>query len=179
MTSVMRNCVQPVPYGDATIRGQYEVTRYRPPIETIRPSSIDWRSRRPTNEPGPTVQDNRINRPPWFGAVVERLGQYLSLGEDWNGYGENAITTQAVVRTVNLLTQVAMKGPAPAVVPMSDGGIQIEWHYGGTEIEIEVPPDDRRLSVYITLPDGTVLERPRKSRGDPIWRALRARIADL
>ena len=50
---------------------------------------------------------------------------------------------------------------------------------GGTEIEIEVPPDDRRLSVYISLPDGTVLERPRKSPSDPIWRALRARIADL
>ena len=179
MTAVVRRCVQAVPQGDTMIRGVYELTRYGTPIETIRPSSIGWRSLKVTYKTKATVHDDRINRPPWFGAVVERLGQYLSLGEDWNGYGENAITTQAVVRTVKLLTQVAMKGPEPAVFPMSDGGIQIEWHYGGTEIEIEVPPDDRRLSVYISLPDGTVLERPRKSPGDPIWRALRTRIAAL
>jgi hypothetical protein len=110
---------------------------------------------------------------------VERLGQYLSYSENWNGYGEKAITGQAVARTVNLLTQLAMEGPEPVVVPMSDGGIQIEWHCGGTEIEIEVPPDDRESSVYVTLPDGTVLEQPSKSSKDPIWRALRARIAAL
>ncbi len=179
MTTVTRNCVQPTSHGDAMIRRVYEVPRYASPIETIRPSSIAWPSPRVSNETESTVHDDRINRPPWFGAVVERLGQYLSLGEDWNGYGENAITTQAVVRTVSLLTQVAMKGPEPAVVPMPDGGIQIEWHYGGTEIEIEVPSDDPKLSVYVTLPDGTVLEKPRKSLGDPIWRELRTRIAAL
>ena len=110
---------------------------------------------------------------------MERLGQYLSYGENWNGYGENPITGQAVARTMSLLTKVAMDGPEPAVVPMSDGGIQIEWHYGGTEIEIEVPPGEGELSVYVTRPDGTVLEQPRKSLGDPIWRQLRTRIAAL
>ena len=110
---------------------------------------------------------------------MERLGQYLSYGENWNGYGESAITAQAVEHTVSLLTKVAMDGPEPAVVPMSDGGIQIEWHYGGTEIEIEVPPGEGELSVYVTRPDGTVLEQPRKSLGDPIWRQLRTRIAAL
>lgn len=94
-----------------------------------------------------TLRDEKVIAPPWFGDVVERLGQYLSYGENWNGYGERAITGHAVLRTVSLLTKVAMDGPEPAVVPMSDGGIQIEWHYGGTEIEIEVPPDDRELRV--------------------------------
>ena len=179
MTAVMRDCVHAVRHDDAMIRGTQEVTRYCPTIETIRPSSIDWRARRIANKTKSTARDDRINRPPWFGSVVERLGRFLSLGENWNGYGENAITAQAVVRTMNLLTRVAMDGPEPAVVPMSDGGIQIEWHYGGTEIEVEVPSDGRELSVYATLPGGRVLELPERSPRDPIWPALRARIAAL
>lgn len=178
MTAVMRDYACAARPGDTMIRRAYEVTRYDPTIETIRPP-IKRRAQRITKRTKPTAREDRVIAPPWFDDVVERLGQYLSYGENWNGYGENAITGQAVARTVRLLMEVAMDGPEPAVVPMSDGGIQIEWHYGGTEIEIEVPSDDRESSAYVTLPDGTVLERPRKSPGDPIWSELRTRIAAL
>ena len=178
MTAVMHGSACAARPDDTMIRGAYEVIRHDLTIETIRPP-IKRRAWRITYKTKSTVRDDRISAPPWFGGVVERLGQYLSYGENWNGYGEKAITGQAVARTMSLLMNVARDGPKPAVVPMSDGGIQIEWYYGGTEIEIEVPSDDRELSVYVTRPDGTVLEQPRKSLGDPIWSQLRTTIAAL
>lgn len=32
-------------------------------------------------------------------------------------------------------------GPAPQMVPMSDGGLQMEWHVRRLNIEVTVPPD--------------------------------------
>jgi hypothetical protein len=50
-----------------------------------------------------------------------------------------------------------MSGPTPIVVPVCDGGIQIEWFYGGFEIEVEVPPSGPVL-IYIAYPDGSSRE---------------------
>lgn len=35
----------------------------------------------------------------------------------------------------------------PSVAPISDGGIQIEWHKNGKDLEIEFTPD-REVMVY-------------------------------
>lgn len=37
---------------------------------------------------------------------------------------------------------------APVVVPTPTGGIQIEWHTRGVELEIEVPPQGPAMVVY-------------------------------
>jgi hypothetical protein len=38
--------------------------------------------------------------------------------------------------------------PAPWVVPLSDGGVQMEWHERGLDIEIGVPPSDESIDVW-------------------------------
>jgi len=38
--------------------------------------------------------------------------------------------------------------PAPAMVPMSNGGVQLEWHYGGWDIELYVEPDGETSIWY-------------------------------
>ena len=57
----------------------------------------------------------------------------------WDGYSTSkAITPEA---------RDALHGLS--VVPLSNGGLQIEFHAAGLDVEIEVPPDGKRGSVWI------------------------------
>lgn len=52
--------------------------------------------------------------------------------EDWDSYG-GVPTTEAAIATARKLVGVSM----------SNGGVQIELHAGGWDIEIEIMPDGR------------------------------------
>lgn len=46
------------------------------------------------------------------------------------------------MQTVEFLTAYLVRGIAgPALVPTVRGGLQIEWHRRGVDIEVEVSPD--------------------------------------
>ncbi len=115
---------------------------------------------------------------PWFVEIATRLQRFLSYEANWNGYGERPISTQAVKRTIIVLHRVALGGPEPVVVPVCDGGIQIEWYYNGMEIEVEIPPYACE-SIYIAHPDGTRVEHHPQQMDDEIWGKLRAIVAEL
>ena len=115
---------------------------------------------------------------PWFGHVSERLQRFLSYGPNWNEYGEMPISERAVRRTLVVLHRVAISGPEPVVVPVYDGGIQIEWYYGGIEIEVEVPPSGP-VSVYVARPDGSSREDDVQRMDNPIWDELRTIVTRL
>lgn len=130
----------------------------------------------------PQQQQHRIMQDlatqPWFGQVSERLRRFLSYGPNWNEYGEMPISERAVRRTLIVLHRVAINGPEPVVVPVSDGGIQIEWYYGGTEIEVEVPPSGP-VSIYVARPDGSSREEDVQRMDNPIWDELRTIVTML
>jgi hypothetical protein len=77
---------------------------------------------------------------PWFGATMERLQRLVALGPNWNGYGEARPHAASIKRAVAVLDAVAYRGPTPDMVPLADGGVQIEWHIADDSIEIVVPP---------------------------------------
>ncbi len=115
---------------------------------------------------------------PWFRNVKTRLQRFLSYEANWNGYGEQPISRQAVKRSLIVLHRVALGGPEPAVVPVFDGGIQIEWYYDGMEIEVEIPPSGR-ISIFMTFPDGSIVEEHTQQVEDAIWDELQVAIAGL
>ena len=115
---------------------------------------------------------------PWFGHVSERLQRYLSYGANWNEYGEMPISEHAVRRTLIVLHRVAISGPEPVVVPVCDGGIQLEWYYSGIEIEVEIPPSGP-VSIYVARPDGSSREDDVQRMDDPIWDELHTIVARL
>lgn len=77
---------------------------------------------------------------PWFDDVVNRVVYLAGLGTNWNGYGESRPHPSSGKRVVRILQAIDYRGPAPTVVPLSDGGMQVEWHGAVGDIEIEVPP---------------------------------------
>lgn len=58
---------------------------------------------------------------------------YLEPG--WNSHNAPAIDERAIV------VAEAIQGTPGTVVPRSNGGVQIEWHVAGVDVEISIGPD--------------------------------------
>lgn len=85
---------------------------------------------------------------PWFGTALNRISRLTSLAVGWNGYESHEIRADMVMEAVEFLTRVAFPGiAAPAIVPLADGGVQVEWHSGGLDIEVAFSDEDP--GVYV------------------------------
>ena len=67
----------------------------------------------------------------------DRLDSLASLQDGWDGYKGKAPTDKALATAANL-----------CVVPTSCGGVQIEMHAGGANVEIEIGADGDVHGVY-------------------------------
>jgi hypothetical protein len=86
-----------------------------------------------------TLEDNAtIPSLKKLNSTIDDLIQLLYLTENWR---ENSrpITQRVVEMTLSLLTVVLeYTSITPSIVPTSRGGIQVEWHQKGIDLEIEV-----------------------------------------
>lgn len=81
----------------------------------------------------------KTDTPGWLPPTVERLAQLLSLGANWDSYGARPIDPLLPLAALRLLASVMRNSsPPPDVVPTSRGTIQLEWHCGGVDFEIDV-----------------------------------------
>lgn len=118
--------------------------------------------------------DVDLPEPHWFQPVLDRMKHILELEEGWDSYGAPAIDPRAV-RSALLLLDASMGAgvPVPAVVPSSRGGVQLEWHLGGIDFELEVFG-----SGQVTL----YREGPRPEQNEEVSDTadtLRSRIAEI
>jgi hypothetical protein len=81
----------------------------------------------------------RVEQPAagWLTTAVTRIEHLTALAANWDSYGAQPVTAEAAVAAVRFLLNAAYPEiAAPAVVPLPDGGVQLEWHRGGLDIEI-------------------------------------------
>lgn len=113
--------------------------RTRPPesgaaLSTPRPSRV--RIGRPDG-PDVVVTFNSA-APAWLQEIAQRLDQLGGFDNGWDGHDARAMAEDAVVMMLHVLQQVAVPGvPMPDMVLSPEGGLQIEWHQNGWDIEIE------------------------------------------
>jgi hypothetical protein len=89
--------------------------------------------------------------------TIQSLRDLLQLPGDWDGYGAVQIQERIAQKALMVLVEVMENdAPAPSVVPLSDGGIQVEWHRRGRSLEIEFPADGAPGFYYYG--DGSELE---------------------
>lgn len=73
----------------------------------------------------------------WIEPIVQRLDDLLALPADWDHHGAPPIAVGHVLPAFQFLREVMRPNtPPPAVVPVSDGGIQLEWHRAGFDVEL-------------------------------------------
>jgi hypothetical protein len=87
---------------------------------------------------------------PWVRSVEQRLNHLLALPRGWDGHGAPPPHMDALVATIGLLiATMSAETPVPAIFPTYEGGLQLAWHQGGIDLEIEIPPRSRyEVSFY-------------------------------
>lgn len=97
-------------------------------------------------------------RPIWLDKVVDDLNELAKLGEDWDSYGSERIPKVLIDEAKKFVTSLEFEEiGAPFVVPISGGGIQLEWHKGTHELEIEFI-DVNRIAYLKVVEDAPVEE---------------------
>lgn len=108
--------------------------------------------------------------PNWLLRYATRLQELIDAGvgaPDWNGHGAKPLQREAValgVRVLGSLLHGAEHRPFPWIVPTFRGGLQLEWHQPGTDLELDIDPNG---SVEVLFTDhaeqkdwdGTLTER--------------------
>src|SRR5579864_440919 len=71
--------------------------------------------------------------------AVQKMIELLELPTGWNSYSASQIKKENVNFAVGLLAQVMRADtPTPQVIPMVGGGVQLEWHTRGINLEISI-----------------------------------------
>jgi len=98
--------------------------------------------------------------PVWVAPTVQGLKELLDLPSDWNSYGARAVAPSHVDAALQVLSRIMRHDtPAPAVVPTNRGGVQLEWHTGGIDLEIETFSTQRLLVSFEDATTGTEWEK--------------------
>lgn len=75
----------------------------------------------------------------WADKVKRRLTYLCGLRAGWDGYNGRPIRFDTSYFTLQLLQRVCSpKTPPPEIVPLSSGGLQVEWHHPHAEIELTI-----------------------------------------
>lgn len=88
--------------------------------------------------------------------AIQCLSGLRQLAPRWDGHSAEVLTDDACETAVRLLVALAIPSPPTAqLVPLTDGGVQIEWHAGVNDVEIEVDRSGE-VHVFIIASDGLV-----------------------
>jgi len=92
---------------------------------------------------------------------VENIVDLLGLPRGWNSYAAKSIEPQNAIAAVRLLAQLLeVHSPAPIVVPTVRGGIQLEWHSKGINIEVYIDSSETISFFAEDIQSGRSCENP-------------------
>jgi len=98
-------------------------------------------------------------RSTWFKTAVAELGDLLHLPPNWDSYGAKPVDQRNIGAALELLIRIMQDDtPAPSVVPTTTGGVQLEWHLQGIDLEVEVTSPGRLHAFCERLDSGVSWE---------------------
>jgi hypothetical protein len=98
--------------------------------------------------------------PEWFAGMLDQICELGNLQENWDSYGGRPIDPQCAQVAVKLLLSIMDEDtPRPAVVPTNRGGIQLEWHCNGIDLEVAVQSPSRIQVAFEDQRGGAEWER--------------------
>ena len=84
-----------------------------------------------------------------FSRTVQSINELLALPHGWDSYGGMPPSERGARKVIAMLASFAAAGgKMPAIVPVSDGGLQLEWHNSGVDLEIEIDRSGA-VSAYV------------------------------
>ncbi len=93
--------------------------------------------------------------PSWLDESLQKLQEILELEDNWDSYGAPRVGIKRVQAALEVLLEITPTlAPTPSLVPTADGGVQIEWHRDGIDLEIEVVSHLRTVVYFADLQTG-------------------------
>jgi len=93
--------------------------------------------------------------PPRWDEFLEKLCKLAELPKGWDSYGSDPISPSCIQKAIEVLPKLVNENtPMPSIVPCSNGGVQIEWHTRGMDVEIEFTPKGRIEAFVKNLKTG-------------------------
>ena len=97
--------------------------------------------------------------PAWVKPTILAFVRIQNLTDGWDSYGGKATNRDLIKQSIFILGQIMQPdSPAPSVVPIGDGGIQMEWHRRQQDLEIVLAADDAPQFYYKNRATGTEQE---------------------
>jgi hypothetical protein len=88
-------------------------------------------------------RDNGQSLPTWFDPTMQRFADLITLESNWDSYNGQTIDLPTVNKAAGLLDELLSPAcPPPSVVPLSSGGLQLEWHRNGQDLELVFEPGE-------------------------------------
>jgi hypothetical protein len=104
-------------------------------------------------------QDNGQPLPSWFDPLMQGFVDLLTLPPNWDSYGAGAIDPKVIHYAMNVMNGLlGSSSPAPRVVPLSSGGVQLEWHRQGVDLEVVFDPIEQPYFYLRNRVNGEELE---------------------
>lgn len=92
----------------------------------------------------------RIVTGSWLAEALHDIRRLTDLGDNWDGYGAPSIQIGTVISVLEFLRMTTRPTVMrPAIVPTGLGDIQVEWHYDGVEIDVEINAVGRYYASYV------------------------------
>lgn len=105
----------------------------------------------------------------WEQVARDRLQRLMALPTGWDGYRSSPVSPSIARFAINVLNSVMGDcTPYPSIVPVAGGGVQIEWHEGGFDIELRISAP-LKAELYVEFADGR----------DAIEKMLKADFSEL
>jgi hypothetical protein len=147
------------------------VVQYRPDDSSSR-STTDQPTDSSLTERGHAALSAR-----WMELVLKDLGDAVRLPRDWDTYGGVRVSTKSVEDALGFLARFLEPDSSPPwVIPLSDGGLQLEWHRGGLDIEVVFSPGRGREMCVADLSTGSEWELDPSSAAIEAVRPLVGRL---
>lgn len=98
-------------------------------------------------------------RKAWLDDVAARVTRLSSLAPGWDGHRARSIDRQTLLQAWRFVEGIAeVVAIPPSVVPTVSGGVALEWHRDGLDLEIEFSGGAASVSYEDT--DGIEVEGP-------------------
>src|SRR6266516_1597077 len=90
--------------------------------------------------------------------ALRKLDELKNLPEDWDSHGANPISPNAIAKAKSIITSVMIAFNSiignvvqlTDIIPIADGGVQLEWIGPHAELEIEISPNGNIGLLYIS-----------------------------
>lgn len=87
--------------------------------------------------------------PAWVNPTFTSIIGIHRLPDNWDSYGGKRIKSDLVSQSLSFLGLIMnTDSPAPSVVPLGDGGLQLEWHRKQQDLEITFAADNNPQFFY-------------------------------